>query len=388
MPRMSEILIERVVPGGDGLGRVDGEVCLVPYGLPGDRLAIAPPERRGGVLRAVAGEVVEASPARTAAACPVFGTCGGCTWLHFAYPAQAEAKRAIVADCFRRIARRDVEVGWIEDPALRQGYRTRATFRASRGRAGFLAARTHEVVDIAGCPLCHPRLNDAFEKLRASGLEGEFEITVNPEGAETLVWVREGEAAVRAIFPQANSPRDGIVRHSFLFDGAPIVCGAFAQSSLLLNRILVQTVQSAIGTGESLLDLYCGNGNFSLRLATGRTVRGIDHNRAAIAAAAAMGSGAYESGDESAFVRAIGSAAWGTILLDPPREGAKAIMPALAGSRTERIVYVSCDPATLARDARVLFDAGWALAALVAVDMFPQTAHIECVATFERGAPR
>ncbi len=385
MADMAELQIDRVVPGGDGLGRVKGEVCLVPYGLPGDRVEISEPRKRSGVLRAEIRGVIEASPHRAVTDCQVFGTCGGCTWLHFAYPAQAEAKRGLVADCFRRIARREVDPGWVEDPALRRGYRTRATFRARDGRYGFLEARSHTVADITACPLCHPRLNEALHTLRTSGLEGEFEITVNPEGPETLVWAREHAEEVRAIFPMTNSPADRGARHQFLFDGAPIVCGSFAQSSLLLNRLLVGAAREAIGAGEALLDLYCGSGNFSLALAGERRVMGLDHNRAAIAAAQGLGRGKYEAGDEGAFVRAIGSSAWDAILLDPPREGAKAIMPALAGCRARRIVYVSCDPATLARDAKELFEAGWELASLQVVDMFPQTAHVECVAAFERG---
>lgn len=381
---MFEIQIERVVPGGDGLGRIDGQVCLVPYGLPGDRLAISEPKRRNGVLRAEMTEVVHASPARTVASCPAFGTCGGCTWLNFAYPAQAEAKCAIVVDCFRRIGRLDVSPRWVEHAALRLGYRTRATFRAAHGKCGFLAARSHDIVDIAACPLCHSRLNEALATLRASGLEGELDITVNPDGPETLVWVRERADEVRRVFPLTNSPADSGVRHQFQFDGVPIACGGFSQSSLLLNRMLVKAAHEALGDGATLLDLYCGNGNFSLPLASARTVKGIDHNRAAIAAAQSMGRGTYEQGDEGAFVRAIGSADWDAILLDPPREGAKAIMPAVAGSRARRIVYVSCDPATLARDARVMVDAGWAVVSLEVVDMFPQTAHVECVAAFAR----
>ncbi len=382
---MAELNIERVVPGGDGLGRIDGAVCLVPYGLPGDRLAIDEPQRRGGVLRAAVQQVIEASPHRVSAECPVFGVCGGCTWLHFAYPAQAEAKRAIVVDCFRRIAHHEVNPGWIDDPSLRLGYRTRATFRGRRGHYGFLEARSHTVVDIAKCPLCHPRLNEALAALRATGPEGEFEVTVNPEGADTLVWAREAPAELRRRFPQTNTPADRGPRHQFLFDGAPIVCGSFAQSSLVLNRMLVKRVHEAIGPGKSLLDLYCGSGNFSLAFAPDRDVMGIDHNRAAIAAAQALAPG-YEPGDEGAFVRAMGSRAWDAILLDPPREGAKAIMPALAGSRAERVVYVSCDPATLARDAKIMLEGGWELAALDAVDMFPNTHHLECVAVFTRGA--
>lgn len=384
---MAELSIERIVPGGDGLARVDGAVCLVPYGLPGDRLEVNEPQRRGGVLRATVAHVVEPSPHRISAECPVFGVCGGCTWLHFAYPAQAEAKRAVVADCFRRIARHEVVPGWIADDSLRIGYRTRATFRGRRGHYGFLEARSHSVADITACPLCHPRLNEALAALRASGLEGEFEVTVNPEGSDTLVWAREHGEELRRIFSQTNTPADKGARHQFLFDGVPIVCGGFAQSSLLLNRMLVRRVHEAIGACKSLLDLYCGSGNFSIALAGGREFTGLDHNRAAIAAAQAVAGDGYAPGDEGAFVRAIGSRAWDAILLDPPREGAKAIMPALAGSRAERIVYVSCDPATLARDARVLLDAGWHLAALDAVDMFPNTHHVECLAEFTRELP-
>lgn len=381
---MPELTIERIVPGGDGLGRVDGAVCLVPYGLPGDRLEVSEPQRRGGVLRAAAVRVIDSSPHRISAECPVFGVCGGCTWLHFAYPAQAEAKRAIVADCFRRIAHCEVVPGWIEDGSLRLGYRTRATFRGRRGQYGFLEARSHTVADIAACPLCHPRLNEALAALRASGLEGEFEITVNPEGPDTLVWAREHGDELRRVFRQTNTPGDRR-RYQFLFDGVPIICGSFAQSSLLLNRMLVQRVHEAIGAGESLLDLYCGSGNFSLALTRDRKLMGLDHNRAAIAAAQEIAPN-FDIGDEGVFARAIGSRTWDAILLDPPREGAKAIMPALAGCRAERIVYVSCDPATLARDAKVLLEAGWGLAALDAVDMFPNTHHVECVAVFAREA--
>src|SRR6185436_13581154 len=107
----------------------------------------------------------------------------------------------------------------------------------------------HRIVDIAACPLCHPRLNEALSTLRTSKLDGEFEITVNPESDEILVWARENADAVRAVFPLTNGPADRGARRQFTFDGAPVVCGAFAQSSLLLNRLLVRTAHSAIGKG-------------------------------------------------------------------------------------------------------------------------------------------
>ncbi len=382
---MPDVTIERVVAGGDGLARIDGAVCLIPYALPGDTIRIGAPERRGGVLRAQVDHVVTPSADRLPANCPVFGACGGCTWLHFAYPAQAGAKRGIVADCFRRIAGCEVTVEWADEPSLRFAYRTRATFRAANGRVGFYEARSHRIVDIEACPLCHPRLNSALARLRGAGIEGEFDITVNPESDDVLVWTRDPVPDLDSVFPLSNHSRSAGPRCQFVFDGVPIVCGGFAQASLLLNRVLRSRVQESLRGASSLLDLYCGSGNFSLPLAEAR-VLGIDHHAPSIAAANALRPGAYECGSEAAFVRAIGRQEWDAILLDPPRQGAKPIIAALAQARAQRIVYVSCDPATLARDAKALLAAGWGLASVTAVDMFPHTAHVEAVAVFARSS--
>lgn len=382
---MTEVHIERVVAGGDGLGRVDGAVCLVPYALPGEIVQLDEVTRRRGVLRGQIGRIVAGSAHRIDASCPVFGRCGGCTWLHFAYPAQADAKREIVADCFRRIAGREVIVEWADDPALRLGYRTRATFHAANGRYGFYESRSQTIADIVACPLCHPKLNSALARLRESGLEGEFDLTVNPGGDDVLVWTRDPVAGLSEIFPQTNNGHARDARHQFLFDGVPIVCGGFSQASLLLNRVLRRTVSASVSGAASLLDLYCGNGNLSLGLAEDHGVLGLDHHAPSIAAANAAHRGTYEVGNEAAFVRAIGRRAWDAIVLDPPRQGAKPIVPALAQARAPRLVYVSCDPATLARDSKVLLAAGWDLASVTAVDLFPNTAHIECVAVFVRG---
>ncbi len=164
----------------------------------------------------------------------------------------------------------------------------------------------------------------------------------------------------------------------------PVVNGSFAQSSLLLNRLLVRHVHALIGDATSILDLYCGCGNFSLALADGRRIVGLDHDGAAIMAADRRDRGEYRIGDEEEFKTHIGDSAWDVILLDPPRAGAKRIMRALATCDAEAIVYISCDPATLARDAAVLVRGGWSVDRLTMVDMFPHTAHIECVARFRR----
>jgi 23S rRNA (uracil1939-C5)-methyltransferase len=167
-----------------------------------------------------------------------------------------------------------------------------------------------------------------------------------------------------------------------MFDGAPIVNGAFSQSSLLLNRLLVGLVKDTLGPVDSLLDLYCGNGNFSLQTKA-KSVLGLDHDRFATNAANAIGRGTYRAADETAFCQALRQP-WDAVVLDPPRTGAKAIINALAECQAQTIVYVSCDPATLARDLKTLTATGWQLLSTTAVDIFPNTPHIETVCQIKR----
>ena len=379
-----EVEITSLANGGDGVCRVDGQVCFVPYALPGDRVTIDIEAKTHGVLRGTIQELLESSTHRSEAPCSVFGKCGGCTWLHFDYPAQAEWKCRIVRDCFSRIGKLDVEVAWVDDETLRMGYRTRATFRGDGSRWGFYEARSHDVVDIQECPLCHPKLNAAFQSLRSTTVNGQVEIAVNPEGDEVLVWSKRSHSVLKKLFPLADARDDGGRRSSFLFDGVPIVNGSFAQSSLRLNRVLVGHVHGLIGNATSLLDLYCGTGNFSQSLSDRMHVVGLDHDGAAIVAAGQTQRGEYRIGDEEEFTAHIGAQAWDVILLDPPRAGAKRIMSALAGSDAGTIIYVSCGPGTLARDAATLVRGGWALEGVTVVDMFPNTSHIECVAHLVR----
>lgn len=356
----------------------------MPYGLPGDRLRVDVLGKKQGALRGKIEEVITPSELRQPTECNVFGKCGGCSWLHFSYPAQAEWKRKVVASTLKRIGKIDMEVGWLDDPELRFGYRTRATVRGADGSAGFFESGSHAIVDIEGCPLCHDKLNVAIRTIREQKLEGQFDITVNPEGDEVLIWTDKPSPELKSLFPLANSPEDAGKRSSFDFDGIPILNGAFSQSSLLLNRMLVSHVCDLLGGTQSLLDLYCGAGNFSLRLAEKARVVGIDHSGPAIMAAGRIGKGEYRIGDERVFAEMIGTNEWDAILLDPPRAGARKVVKALAGSTARCIVYVSCDPATFARDAQALLKAGWKIDQTTAVDMFPHTAHIETVCRFTR----
>ena len=380
----AEAEITGLAHGGDGVCRLEGRVCFVPYALPGDRVRIELQGATKGVLRGRVVEVLSPSPHRTQAGCGVFGRCGGCTWLHFAYPAQLEWKARIVSDCLERIGKIRAEVQTIEDPALRLGYRTRATFRGDGQRWGFYEAGTHDLVDIVSCPLCHPKLNAALGALRTLEVTGPVEVVVNPGGAEVLVYTATEQPVLRETFAAYNT-RDDDQRAAFWFDEAPIINGAFSQSSLLLNRMLIGKVHALAAGASRVLDLYCGNGNLSRGLADTAEVHGMDSSPQGIAAAQLNTKAHYARGDERAFAQAVAQGPWDVIILDPPRTGAKAIAKALAGAKAGRIVYVSCDPATFARDAAVLVAGGWSLSECTAIDLFPNTFHMETVGLFRRG---
>ena len=389
-----ELQITGLAHGGYGVGRVEGQVCFVPYALPEERLRVGVARRSKGVLWGEVIDILTPAPARMKAACPRFGVCGGCSWLHFAYPQQGEWKCRIVQDCLRRLGKIETEVRWLEDATLRTGYRTRALFQVQDGRTGFFAGGSHTVVDLESCPLLHPRLNEALALIRGARPKYAVEVVVNPEGRDMFVYEphtsgQQGSASRMSVTPSrlARAFPDGVGERFFLFDGVPVCNGAFSQSSLQLNRLLRRLVEELVGGAKRVLDLYCGSGNFSMGLNSAIQVLGMDHNETGIRAAQSVAgpNREYRAGDERAFVAAL-MESWDTIILDPPRLGAKEILPALATSKAGRLVYVSCDPATLARDMKDLVSGGWELTSVTAVDMFPNTSHVETVCLLERNS--
>ncbi|MCP4641075.1 MAG: class I SAM-dependent RNA methyltransferase [bacterium] len=378
------IEITAVAHGGHGIGRIEGRVCFVPFALPGDTVRVVIEREEKRMLWGRIEEVVEPSPDRIETERPITEACDGSVWLHFGYPAQAEWKHRIVKDCFERIAKVETDPAWVEDPDLRFGYRTRAKFHSDGERWGFFFPGTHRIVEEEHYPLCHPRLNEALAKLRTTGYKGAVEVVVNPEGEETLVWTKRPYRKIKNAFPLAGSPDDKGKPASFLFDGIPIVCGAFSQSSLLLNRKLVPVVHDFVGNASAVLDLYCGSGNLSLGLKGATRVLGLDQTRSAVRAAERMRRGEYRRRSERGFLNAIEAEHWDVVVMDPPRIGAKEIIRGIGQTGAKAIIYVSCDPATLARDAATLMQCGWHVDRVTAIDMFPHTAHVETVCRFGR----
>jgi len=388
-PDENVVHIDSVAHGGHGVCRIDGQVCFVAYGLPGDTARIRIGRRTKGVLWGDILEILEPSPDRLEIGGSHFGACGGCAWLHFAYPAQAQWKRQIVRDTLARIGGIQTDPEWIEVESLRTGYRTRAEFHGKAGRLGFYALGTREIRTTEPCPLLHPRLAWALQRLQELRANGPVEVTVNPEEPNPLdaimIWSRKPPSAnVESFFPAVDWPGKGEPPAHFTFDGVPVVNGAFSQASLLLNRMLVEKVRRMLGAPETLLDLYCGSGNFSLPLGDDVYVVGLEHNQNAVAAANRARPKAYRVADATAFGLEL-EKPWDAVVLDPPRQGAKEVMEPLAASRAKRIVYVSCDPATLARDLKTLAARGWTVTEVAVLDMFPNTPHVETICRIETG---
>ena len=371
---LMHLWIHAVAHGGDGLGRLeDGQICFVPFALPGDRVKARIYKSSATATWARLLEVVTPSPHRTEFIGDSPAMAEAYVWGCFGYPEQGLWKHRIVTECLRRIGKIETEVEWIEDPEQRLGYRTRAEFHGDGTSLGLYAEQSNRIVPMTRCPLCNDTVNNAFRALAELRVRGSVMITAHPDTDDVMVWCGPSELQqVRGVFPLTNALGDGRARVKFEVDGVPVVNGTFCQSSLTLNRILLRVVSEMAGEPASLLDLYCGNGNLSLWMARkGARVEGYDHTPEAVNAADALGLGSYQRGSE-------------TVILDPPRSGAAALMPVLAKSDAERIVYVSCDPATLARDLKTLAAGGWRTERVAALDLFPHTPHVETVCLLRR----
>ena len=343
--------ITDVAFGGKAVGRLeDGRVCFVRDALPGERVAVRVVRETKRFVEADLERVVEMSPRRVEPPCPYFGTCGGCSYQHASYDYQVELKTKQVRDALRRL-------GGIEDPLVYEGvpsplpfgYRNRITIHRRAGRIGFHRRDGRGLVDIEACLLASDAVNAELATARKSP---------SGEGAMTLRehWDRFG----------------------------------FHQTNDAVAALLLEAVEAACGEGgECLIDAYCGDGFFARRLAPKfQRVIGIEWNERTLeqARAAAGPNETYLAGDVSERLGdALASVSRATVILDPPAQGIDArVVDLLSGARVERLIYVSCDPSTLARDLKLL-SGSYTLESATPFDMFPQTAEIEVLAVL---APR
>jgi 23S rRNA (uracil1939-C5)-methyltransferase len=431
------ISIERLAFGGSGVGRLDGKVCFVPFSCPGDELSVRIISEKRSFLTAEIISVITPGSDRIIPPCPLFGSCGGCSWQHIAYPRQLEEKRRIFSDALWRGARVPVElVAPVVASPQTYGYRNRVQFKlhgAGTGlQIGFFRQGTHFVEDAGlGCPIALPVINRILGNLRtvlASFPEQTKIPQINLDCAERGAAViinyigddREGAAAfflqrapelegATALYLQTGRKStlrkvygDDLLAYSFPGDSPAAPCcsltyrpGGFAQVNTAQNAALLRLVRefAECRGDELLLDLYCGNGNFSLPLARSvAAVTGIEEYGDSIAAARlnsrlnGVENAEFICADAAAGVRQLIRAGrrFPTIILDPPRSGAAELLRDLPRLEADRIIYISCDPSTLGRDCGVLSGNGYRVVSSVPVDMFPQTYHLESVTLLRR----
>lgn len=376
-----EVAIESLAAGGEGVAHdSNGRVVFVPLAAPGDRARVTVTEAHTRFARGEIDQVLAPGPARVAPPCPVFGVCGGCAWQHVDYAAQVEAKRVILRDALARIGGVAPRIEFVASPQP-YGYRSRARVLAAGGQVGFRKRRSHDVCAITSCPLLAPPLDAALAQLASRAPEdGEWELALGSDGA-----VRVARLGGRA------KPDERVVLRA-AGEEIAVSSGVFAQANALLLDALAQTVLDAAGQGGELLELFAGAGFFTRGLARRfERVVAVESDAAAAIDLAhncqPLGNvRVVESRAETALAdpRALRLAP-DAVVLDPPRGGiGTRAAEQLARLGAQRIVYASCDPATLARDLGVLARKRWSLARVVGFDLFPQTPHVEAVAVLER----
>ena len=408
MSETFELHVTAMAHGGDAIGRHNGRTVFVPFAIPGERVRVELVEERKHFVRARLLEVLEPSPVRVAPPCPYFEYCGGCHFQHIAYEAQVQIKGLVVVDQFRR-------VGKFEEPPVFEPlpdasgweYRNHARFHiTAEGRPGFLAANSHEIIPIEDCLIMHPLLSQLHTSLDLLLPDVEqLELRVGTATGELMLLLQtydEEPPALEVDFPISivqvchdtlPVPLIGLDYITEIVHGREfrISATSFYQVNSMQAERLVEIVLGALDLEghEIVLDAYCGVGLFTAFIAEeAGAVVGIEINGASVADAV------FNLADAPNVTLIEGQVedvlpdleeAFDAVVLDPPRTGLDPVtLDTLVTAAPTRIVYVSCDPATLARDARRLVDAGYTLEWVQPVDLFPQTFHIETVALLTR----
>lgn len=390
-PRLVEVVIDSLAFGGDGVGRdVDGRVVFVPGAAPGDRVEARVVEEKKDFARAELARLIAPGAARVEPPCPIFrdGDCGGCQWQHVSIEAQRAAKEEIVRRALRHAT---AAVEPIATPAPPYRWRRRARLRWRRGVVGYAARRSHRLVDVDACPQMEEGLEAALvgerERLRArpevAGGAGELHLLLGRRGVVHVV-ARGGGLDER------SGPAIDLGDEEAPFWAEADV---FAQVSAPGNELLRRLVREAVGEadGGRALELHAGSGNFTRDLAAAfAEVLAVEESPAASALAArnlaARGLAervTWRTAPAVAAVADLGGERFDAVLVDPPRTGLEPGLPAaLAALGARRVVYVSCDPNTLARDLGAF--AGYRVTRATPVDLMPQTYHVEVVAVLDR----
>lgn len=412
-----QVKFHGISTGGDGVGRDgEGRTVFAPFAAPQDIAQVEIEDAKKNFARGQIIQLEAASPQRIVPPCPYYlpqngaPSCGGCQIQHLNYQAQLDAKTQLVRDALQR-------VGGFDEPPVENclaspqqfGYRNKMRFFiGANGEIGLHARRTHQVVDIERCPLAQEPINDVLQQMRDLLRNGRhnqvqnFRVRVDSQHkiALEITWdeaTSEDKKAVFAALRARNSnlidPNRQKLEETVGETKFQLSAFDFFQVNSSLTPLLVQTAleMAHIENGQRALDLFCGAGLFGVFMAkAGARVEGVDVKEHLNQNAHLNGLSARGFRDNAArFLRRAAQEKhaakrrYDVVLLDPPREGAAECIAPLVQLQVPRLVYVSCDPATLARDAKTMAKQGYILRRAVPLDMFPQTAHVETVALLE-----
>jgi 23S rRNA (uracil1939-C5)-methyltransferase len=420
-----EVTIERILPGGLGLAHAEGKTVMVALAAPGDRLRVHVEREKGTVCFASIVEILEASPHRIEPPCPYFGRCGGCDFQQMSSRAQLDAKVEMIKDCLHRIGKIESIPPFQITPAPNEWrYRSRAQwqYEADQKHLGYYESGSRRVCDVVECAVLVPALQSTLAHLRQEMAEDSlpedaryFRGVVGDDGVAVSSGVGEPSPGGSVRQGRAREIQRKINGQSYRLD---------AESFFQTNEDLMpELIEGAIGeaAGETAIELYSGVGLFTLPLARRfKRVIAVEENRNAaqfarrnladasltnaevVAADVAVwldlkcggrtqrrrrfGSDlrrVSQPGNEGENQSAVAADARQIdfLLLDPPRAGAESrVIDGILQINPKRICYVSCDPATLARDLRKIIAGGYSLDSIAAFDMFPQTHHVETIA--------
>jgi 23S rRNA (uracil1939-C5)-methyltransferase len=380
LPDESTLQIEKLVYGGDGLARLDGRVVFLPFVLPGEKIRAGVKRVKSDLWRGSLLEVLEPTAGRIAPACPYFGRCGGCQYQHARYDLQVEQKAAILRDVLRRVGKIEY-AGSVETITGEPwGYRNRVQLHIEKSgensAIGYFEPGSHTLCAIDHCPISSPKLNEAIAQLhrelpRFRPFQAEIELFTNETEVQVNVLDRV-PPSVRPLFNAIGS-RDALQYGPFRVS---------RNSFFQVNRFLIERLTSCVCDGLAgavAIDLYAGVGLFSRALAPhfGNVI------------AVESGFSAFQDLAANAPVQALQDSVEDylptvtdtpdLIVADPPRSGlGKHVVAELLRLGAPRLVIVSCDPATLARDLQGLL-AAYEIEHMSLIDLFPQTAHLEIV---------